>query len=388
MRKKLLLFPLILLLIFTLVLGGCSKGTNENGDDETTDTKTVGAFNLVSPEADEKDVDTQPTLEWGISKNAIKYSLTISKNEDFSGDANYIKNNIASPYHTINDFILDYSAKYYWKVEAVGVGEGNLLLAANSPLSFSTINDTNIELNIDNLSYISGDNISLNYTIPTVATEPIVQFSTSAEFATSDIVYSCSLTNGIADIAKTLIGNGTFYIKVSATIDEETYYSESEKIFIGNNILIHNFSAENAGISGNNSGIRNWTDGTQLEYALSNESLKITYDIASYADYVMVDFTTDATVISDIRSSTYVYLRYKASAYIGAVMLKMRGDNSVSNNWKDYTIGDVQGTSEWQESLIEINTSGVVNLNRLSFAIMSSIAGEIYIDDIYFIKTI
>ena len=386
MKKKLLTVAAVLMFAAVAVLGGCGGNSGDSGEKQTDET-SVQSFRLITPENGENGVDVQPTLEWSSSKYALKYSLYISGTADFAeGDVVYTKNNIASPYHTVSDFSLDYGTVYYWKVESIGKGEGNKLWASNSPLSFTTANDTTVTLHVSNLSYISGSDMNFTYGVPSAAVNPTVEIAASEDFADGTVVYSHAVSDGTGSVPKTKIGNGKFYVKLSAEIDGKNYSSEIQKIFIGENILIHDFTT--ATTDGYNAGVRNWSGGTQLGYEIADGKLKVTYDVGSYADYIIIDFSTDKDILSKIKASAYLFVRYKADEYVGGVLLKMRGDDTVTSNWKDYTIGDISGTGEWREALIQIDTSSVINLNRLPIAIMTSISGAIYFDDIYLIKAV
>jgi hypothetical protein len=76
-----------------------------------------GSFSLTSPSDNATQVAIKPTLRWNASENALSYTLTISENEDFSGEKAEITD-IAETEYTFTSN-LKYETTYYWKVTAI-----------------------------------------------------------------------------------------------------------------------------------------------------------------------------------------------------------------------------------------------------------------------------
>ena len=383
MKKGRIILFIITAMAIILSLCACEKKPNT---EQPKDTAKCEDFELVSPASDAVSVEVQPLFEWETSKNALKYTLTIATTEDFSDENVYEKTNIASPYHTLSDITLDYSTTYYWKVEAIGRGEGNKKLASNCPLKYTTQSDTRISIFINHVSYLSSSKVTVNYDLPASSENAKISISKDSTFENAEsLVLEDELSAEKFELDKDeLVEGGSYYIRISADIDEKTYYSDINEIFIGENILLHDFSAESGSQTGINAGVRDWTGGDQLTYSIVDQTLKINFTTGSFLDYTIVDIKEDQK--ANLTDVAYCYLRYKSSNFVGALLCKMRGDDSVSSNWKDYSLSNINGNEEWQQALIAIDVSSVNDFNRVVFGIMSSISGEIFIDDIYFIK--
>lgn len=85
----------------------------------------LGDFELISPANGTTDVALKPVFEWAECQNASSYILTISPNEDFSGEKNVVISDINGTSATIGNKIILGKKTYYWKVTAVGEGENN-----------------------------------------------------------------------------------------------------------------------------------------------------------------------------------------------------------------------------------------------------------------------
>lgn len=114
MRRLRLLFVAILS-IALIAMSACDNGGNN--------TKELGSFSLTSPADDASGVALKPTFEWEESENAVSYKLTISVNQDFSGEKLEFTEIEGTEYTLTQD--LEYETQYYWKVTAIGRGEGN-----------------------------------------------------------------------------------------------------------------------------------------------------------------------------------------------------------------------------------------------------------------------
>ena len=95
---------------------------------------SVENFQLTSPKDGAKDVSPQVEFTWGKSKNALRYVLLISEDNDFSTLAFEIKDIVSNNYKMTTGLLN--SKTYYWKV--ISVGGDNSAQAENSGLSFTT----------------------------------------------------------------------------------------------------------------------------------------------------------------------------------------------------------------------------------------------------------
>jgi hypothetical protein len=367
---KRLTFALIsFLLTLIMVFGACAGVDNEN------EAAKCGDFTLTSPTNGQEDVETMAQFEWTASVNALKYTFTISRNPDFTGGETevYTKQNIASPYFTLTQFELEFDTTYYWKVEAIGRGEENRKLASNAPFSFTTRSDDKIEMNVSHLSYITGDDVEVSFTAPDDAQNLTLCVSKDQFFSDqSQQVLSVQVSGGSHTFSKSGL-SGKYYARISAEIKGSTVYSNETQFYIGNTYKLHDFSAPAGGDSGYNNGIRLF-NGTQMNYSIVDGALKIQYTEGSYLDYTIIDFSEGLKSV--VGNAAYFYIRYKSEAYLGYFLCKMRGDNSMDNNWKDYYINNIPGDNEWKEVLMEIKVDTVLNLNRLSFGVSTQITRD------------
>jgi hypothetical protein len=378
MKRKIIAYLLSFALIFTFIFAACGK----RDDKEENKDKPCGDFTLTSPSDQAENVDIEALFEWSSSVNALKYTLTLAKNEQFSGDDVYVKQNIASPYLALEEITLENDTTYYWKVEAIGRGENNRKTASNAPFSFKTASNTDISIKVSHLSYLSGDNVEISYIAPESAVDLELTVSEDQYFIEEDKqVFTVEVNGGSHSFSKNGL-SGNYYARISAKIGGEVYYSDTAEFYIGTVYKLHDFSQETGGGSGENDGIRLFTD-TQMSYEIVEQTLKVSYTVGSYLDYVIIDLNDNLkSVISD---AAYFYIRYRTEAFLGYFLCKMRGDNSLNNNWKDYYINNIHSDTEWKEALIKIDVSTVANFNRLSMGVSTNLDGVIYLDDIYFI---
>lgn len=374
-KRKFLYFLLALLLSFTLTLNGCG-----NGNDNKNDGK-CGDFTLISPSNGAQDVETVPQFEWSTSKNALKYTFTIATDSNFTENV-YIKQNIASPYFTI-PVELEYETTYYWKAEAIGKGEDNKKTASNAPFSFTTQINDEIAMSINHLSYLSGDQVEITYTAPESAQNVTLYVSKDMVFADeSQLVLSEQISGGSHSFGKSSL-SGRYYARISADINDMTVYTEGIEFYIGTVYKLHDFSEASGGGSGENKGIRLFNTNPQMKYEIVNETLKIEYNIGSYLNYTIIDFSDDLKEV--ISNAAYFHIRYRCEEYLGYFLCKMRGDDSTTSNWMDYYINNIHSSEEWKQALIAIKIDTVAGLNRLSMGVSTNLKGAIYVDDIYFI---
>lgn len=341
--RKLPFLLMALLLAFAVILGAC-----DNGDGGEIDDETCGDFTLVAPSDEETGVDTVAQFEWTASKNALKYAFTISKNSDFTGGESelYVRQNIASPYFTLTEFELEYDTTYYWKVEAIGRGDGNKKVASNAPYSFTTRGDDNIEMSVNHLSYLSGDSVQFSFTVPASA-ENVSLCVTKDKFFSdeSQEILNEQISGESYSLSKSGL-SGKYYARLTAQVRGSAANSNEVEFFIGDVYKLHDFSSESGGDSGYNSQVRLF-NGSQMSYSLDDGALKIQYTIGSYLDYTIIDFNDDLKSV--VQDSAYFFIRYKCEAYLGYFLCKMRGDNSIESNWKDYYINNIPGDNEWRE---------------------------------------
>jgi hypothetical protein len=144
----------------TAISGGKTEGNSKECDKAfaftTRAMEECGSFSLTSPSDNATQVAIKPTLRWNASENALSYTLTISENEDFSGEKAEITD-IAETEYTFTSN-LKYETTYYWKVTAIGEGDDNTTDCAEV-FSFTTMG-----LIVENFDNLDGEGFSAIYT--------------------------------------------------------------------------------------------------------------------------------------------------------------------------------------------------------------------------------
>ena len=123
----------------------------------TTLSTVLGEFGLISPSENAIGVERKPVLEWEACANAVKYSLLISKDEDFTEANTITKENISNTYAS-PDVTLHGLTTYYWKVIAVGADTDDNTKTSNDVFSFTTV-----DIIIDNFDDYDAASFELIY---------------------------------------------------------------------------------------------------------------------------------------------------------------------------------------------------------------------------------